>query len=147
MISLPALLGILNKTTSGYFPYVKSTKNTARYASLTLRPGQARLFEKAWNNDVYLGYPPGKPNIYLPWWQRIKVASGERLNLPLSQEQQEKMTTARACMLDWYLISENKVKRQGLKDLHTGWRLKCVTCAVIAVTLSMVYNGHLITAI
>ena len=46
MISLPALLGILNKTTSGYFPYVKSTKNTARYASLMLGPGQARLFEK-----------------------------------------------------------------------------------------------------
>ena len=43
---MPALLGILNKTTSGYFPYVKSTKNTARYASLLLRPGQARLFEK-----------------------------------------------------------------------------------------------------
>ena len=43
---MPALLGVMNKTTSGYFPYVKSTKNTARYASLMLSPGQARLFEK-----------------------------------------------------------------------------------------------------
>ena len=43
---MPALLGVMNKTTSGYFPYVKSTKNTARFASLSLRPGQAKPFEK-----------------------------------------------------------------------------------------------------
>ena len=51
--AVPNQTNIVEAAPSGYFEYVKSTKsvqNTGRYASLTFRPGQARPFQKAWNN-------------------------------------------------------------------------------------------------